>query len=309
MNFYDCFYNNEIILMEGAIGERLKREYSLYPDDNVALAGHVYQDISIRALKEIFSQYIKIAEKYKYPIMLTTPTRKVNKDTVARSDYDENIIRGNVSFMKKLKKENTESVYIGGLMGCKGDAYLATEVLSIQQAYEFHLWQAKLFQKEGVDFLFAGIMPALSEAIGMAKAMETTCLPYIISFMIRKNGKLIDGTSIHDAIISIDAATKRKPLCYMTNCVHPFILDKALAYSFNQTETVKTRFQGIQANASLLSPEELDQCYDLKTSDCNSLAQDMLSLRKQYRLKIFGGCCGTDDRHMEELAKRLRQLD
>lgn len=79
MDFYDCYHNNEIILMEGAIGERLKREYSIYPDRNVALAGHIYQEASRHALKEIFGQYIKIAEIYKYPMMLTTPSRKANK--------------------------------------------------------------------------------------------------------------------------------------------------------------------------------------------------------------------------------------
>lgn len=53
-----------------------------------------------------------------------------------------------------------------------------------------------MFLEAKVDFLYAGIMPALVEAIGMARAMENTGLPYIISFMIRSDGKLIDGTTI-----------------------------------------------------------------------------------------------------------------
>lgn len=81
------------------------------------------------------------------------------------------------------------------------------DVLSIDDAKEFHSWQANLFKESGVDFLFAGIMPALPEAIGMAKAMESTELPYIISFMIRDDGRLIDGTTINDAILHIDNAT------------------------------------------------------------------------------------------------------
>jgi S-methylmethionine-dependent homocysteine/selenocysteine methylase len=148
-------------------------------------------------------------------------------------------------------------------------------------------------------------MPALSEAIGMAKAMESTGLPYIISFMIRNNGTLIDGTIIHNAISSIDNSTSKKPLCYMTNCVHPIVLRKALSYSFNETQLVKERFRGIQANSSPLSPEELDNCWDLKSSDSVSLACDIMELYKYFTPKIFGGCCGTDNNHMEEIAKRL----
>lgn len=67
------------------------------------------------------------------------------------------------------------------------------------------MWQAEQFEKAEVDYLFAGIMLTLPESIGMAKAMETTDLPYIISFMIRKDGCLLDGTTINDAIIKIDS--------------------------------------------------------------------------------------------------------
>lgn len=76
--------------------------------------------------------------------------------------------------------------------------------------------------------------------------------------MIREDGKLLDNTTIHDAIQLIDLYTTRNPVCYMTNCVHPIIVYKALSQSFNSTELVHNRFKGIQANASAISPEKLD---------------------------------------------------
>lgn len=193
-------------------------------------------------------------------------------------------------------------------MGCKGDAYSKDGHLSTEEAFEFHLWQAEQFKKSKVDYLFAGIMPTLPEAIGMAKAMEATGLPYIISFMIRKDGCLLDGTTINDAIIKIDGYVKRKPIFYMTNCVHPRILNEGLSKDYNNTEAVKKRFKGIQANTSMLSPEELDNSTELKTSDSISLAEDMIELYKKFNLKIFGGCCGTDNTHIDEIGKRLKEL-
>lgn len=169
----------------------------------------------------------------------------------------------------------------------------------------FHTWQADLFKKAEVDFLYAGIMPTLDEAIGMAKAMESTSLPYIISFMIRENGKLIDGTTINDAIENIDKSVKRVPICYMTNCVHPDIVYKALSKKFNRTEIVKNRFRGIQANAACLSPEELDNSCELISSSPSSLAEGIIKLKKDFDFKIFGGCCGTDDIYIEEVARQL----
>jgi len=81
-----------------------------------------------------------------------------------------------------------------------------------------------------------------------------------------------------------------------------------LSFSFNRTELVRTRFLGIQANSSPLSPEELDNCCDLKTSDATSLADEMMQLHGQFPLKIFGGCCGTDATHLEAIAKKLQTI-
>lgn len=308
IDFESCYNNSPFILMEGALGERLKREYNIYPDEFVAMASHIYNKKSMHVLKVLFNQYIETANKYNLPIMVTTPTRRANKERVAQSKYSKNIIYDNVSFLHEIKKNFMSNVYTGGLMGCKGDAYKNTEVLSENEALEFHSWQASLFAEAKVDFLYAGIMPALPETIGMSKAMENTGLPYIISFMIKDDGKLIDGTTIHEAIVTIDNATNRRPLCYMTNCVHPKVVDKALSQIYNKTTAVKERFKGIQANTSPLSPEELDNSFDLKTSDANSLASDMLNLYRDFNLKIFGGCCGTDNTHMNEIAKRLNEL-
>jgi S-methylmethionine-dependent homocysteine/selenocysteine methylase len=148
-------------------------------------------------------------------------------------------------------------------------------------------------------------MPALSEAVGMAQAMGDSGLPYIISFMIRKNGRLLDGTTIHEAIRTVDDCVGARPVCYMTNCVHPTVLYEALSQQSNATELVRSRFWGIQANASQLTPEELDASVGLVSSDARQFADDMIRLRDDKGLRIFGGCCGTDGAHLGEIACRL----
>jgi len=308
MNFETCYHTSPTILMEGAIGERLKREYNIKIDGPVALADLVYNETAKRAISNIYKEYIEIAEQYNLPFMATTTTRRANKERVHLAKYNENIIADNVNFLNEIRRTTNIEMFVGGLMGCKGDAYKATDVLSQDESFKFHSWQADLFMQAGVDFLFAAIMPAVSEAIGMAKAMEETNLPYIISFMIRENGKLIDNTSIHEAIELIDNSTSRKPLCYMVNCVHPKNLKSALSQSFNSTQLVRERFHGIQANTSFLSPEELDYSEDLRTSDSIGLADDMVDLYNYFEPRIFGGCCGTDSSHMKEIAKRLKRV-
>lgn len=147
-------------------------------------------------------------------------------------------------------------------------------------------------------------MPTLPEAQGMAEAMADTGLPYIISFTIEAGGTLADGTPIHTAIAAIDRKASPAPLCYMANCVHPSLVRRALSRPWNRTGLVRERFLGLQANASSLSPAELDGAGGLHGSDPEALADEAL-LRREAGLRVLGGCCGTDDRHMEAVAERL----
>ncbi len=307
LNFEKMFKSSKYVLMEGAVGERLKREFNIRIDENLALANLIYDKYSRKALESIYQQYIDIAKKYDLPLMITTPTRRANYERVKKSSYSENIILDNVDFLKNLREKSKLDFWIGGLMGCKGDAYQGTDILSEKESLEFHFWQADLFQKSRVDFLYAGIMPSVSESIGMAQAMEKTQLSYIISFMIRNNGRLIDNSTLHDAIEQIDGKTVKKPICYMVNCVHPEILKQTLNFEFNKKLRVSKRLLGIQANTSNLPPQELDHSLDLMTTDCLSLANDIFDLNQNFKPKIIGGCCGTDHTHIEEIAKRLKQ--
>ncbi|WP_330387738.1 homocysteine S-methyltransferase family protein [Lacrimispora sphenoides] len=115
----------------------------------------------------------------------------------------------------------------------------------------------------------------------------------------------MDGTANADAIAYIDGLVQPKPVCYMSNCVHPGIVYQALLQPFNQNALVH-RFRGIQANTSPLSYAELDGSLDLKCSDPEPFAEEMMKLRRISSMNIYGGCCGTDGRHMEQVARRLR---
>ena len=61
----------------------------------------------------------------------------------------------------------------------------------------------------------------------------------------------------------------------------------------------------ITHNIQLYHFSELDGAHDLKESSPFDFVNDTIRLATQYHLKIIGGCCGTDNRHMEEIAKRL----
>lgn len=293
------------MLMEAALGERLKSEYHLVPDEQVALSGILYQSGGREALKSLWQEYIDTASAHHLPILLTTPTRRVNRERAEHFAHRDTVSADHVALLRELQQEASGEVYIGGLMGCRGDAYTGKGCLSTEEALEFHRWQAEQFRNSPVDFLMAGILPTLPEAMGLAQAMSETRFPYLISFTIQPNGCLIDGTPISDAIETIDQFVSRPPLGYMTNCVHPSILAQALAQPCNQTAAVREHFLGIQANTVADSYGNLERGVNLKPTGPKGLAREMMRLRKRYGLSLFGGCCGTDGRYLEAMAQGL----
>lgn len=308
MTFIDCIESKKSILMEGALGERLKREYNLKFDADVDMAGFVYSEEGRTALRNLWNEYAVIAKTYHLPFLATTPTRRANQERVKSSCFHASIIKDNVAFLRSVQKENDPEMYVGGLMGCRGDAYTGVGCLSTQDALDFHSWEISLFKQAGVDFLYAALIPSLDEAAGIALAIQKAKIPYIISFTIQKNGCLVDGTPISEAVQYIDHTVEIPPVCYMTNCVHPNIVYEALSNPINNCELIRKRFIGIQANTAALSFAELDGSKELKTSDPAELAEAMLKLREIVPFKIFGGCCGTDGRHMIEIAKRISPM-
>ena len=305
--FEKVFQESDIILTEGAVVERLKSEYHIELDRHINHAGLIYSNP--RVLELLYRQYIDIGHKYNLPMMVMTPTRKVNFDSTEKSDFrGKEIIKDACLFLKGIRDQyenSSQSILIGGLLGCKGDAYSSADALGVDESYEFHRIQTLQFKREAVDFLFAGIMPEINEAIGMSRAMAETEIPYIISFMIRKDGCLIDGTPISEAIEIIDQSVNVPPLCYMSNCIHPANLRLALTNDKNRNKSQLSRFKGIQANASALSPEELDNCGVLQCDDFDVMIEEMKTLHQQFNLKILGGCCGTNDKFMDDLARAM----
>lgn len=310
MKFEETVKNSPAILTEGAVIERLHRDIALELDPFIAHAGLIYDETGKKFLETIYRQYMDTGLTYKLPIIVSAPTWRANPERIKRSIFQEHrtINKDCVNFIAEIRKDyasNSENIYIGGLMACRGDAYRPEEALSEADAKRFHTPQANALADAAVDFIMAATLPAVSEALGMAAAIADFGVPYCLSFVIKRNGAVLDGSALHKAIEKIDSAIDPKPFFYMVNCVHPEVFRQGIGQEFKKSEFIKNRLIGFQANTSSKSPEELDGLDYLDTTDPAEFAELMVSLHNQFGIQILGGCCGTDNRHIEEIAKHI----
>ncbi len=295
----------EVFLTEAAVVERMRREFEIPADKHLVYGGALYDRQARDALSRIYRGYIEAAGASAMPLLLTSSTSRTSPETIAASRFaGRPVLRDWMTFLAEVRSETASDVFIGGLVGPRGDAYQPSQTLSGRNAADFHRGRCQELAEAGAEFLMAATLPALSEALGVAAAMGETRLPAIVSFIVDRSGMLLDGTPLATAITAIDEASP--PLCYSVNCVHPANLLQALKADVNRGRESLSRLKGIQANASLLSPTELDNSAELRREDAASLAEHMVSLRADYAFQIFGGCCGTDATDLEQIATRLR---
>ncbi len=294
--------NNNLILMEAAINERLRRSPNVSLHETLVNAPLIYDEAEGSILMEIYQGYIDIALKAKLPFLICTPTFRADKDRVVESKKSLSINVDAVHFLQELRSSQgcgDKLIKIGGLVGPKNDCYTPHEGLQAAKSEEYHSWQVGQFAKAGADFLMTGTFPNVEEAKGAAKAMAATGIPYIISFVIARDGKILDGTALGDAINMIDSETNQQPLGYMVNCAYPSFLCAP-----DQPTALFKRFIGYQANASSLDHCDLEASEELKSENVSDWGDEMLNLNRTYGVKILGGCCGTNEEHLQYIVDR-----
>jgi homocysteine S-methyltransferase len=307
--FQDLLTNFPVVLGEGAVIERLRRTAGIALDAHVVNSALIYEAGGRAALEAIYRQYLDIGQRYQLPLLLSTPTWRAGRERIAAAGLAGRDLNGdNTRFLAGLRDsfgDYGQKVALCGLMSCRGDAYKPAEALSAAAAADFHAWQADALASAGVDFLLAATLPALSEALGLARAQAATGLPYVISFVARPEGTLLDGTPLEAAIATIDAGVTPRPLAYLINCTHASIFRSALLHERNSSPQVRARVIGLLANTAALSPEALDDSPALVEEAPETFGQSMAALQGELGMKVLGGCCGTDQRHIECLARAL----
>ena len=69
------------------------------------------------------------------------------------------------------------------------------------------------------------------------------------------------------------------------------------------------RIRGVRANASCMSHAELNDSTELDSGDPAELAMQYAQLKRRLpKLNVMGGCCGTDHRHIEQIAQACLPL-
>lgn len=254
-----------------------------------------------RKLKDYYIRYLELARSAGVGFVLDTPTWRASPDWADKLGYDAEALRavneeavGMLAQLRAQFERPGQPIVLNGAIGPRGDGYKAG-TMNADEAEAYHRPQVETFAATDADMISAVTLTNIDEATGIARAARKAAIPCVIAFTVETDGRIVTGRTLQEAIEAVDAATGGYPLFYMINCAHPSHFEDALDHDSGWIR----RIGGIRANASALSHQELDESETLDAGDPEDLGRRYRAfVHRMPQLRVLGGCCGTDHRHV-----------
>ena len=266
-------------------------------------------DAARQAIRRYFDGFLAMAESARTGFVLDTntwrgcthwgPRLNRSKADMLRLSRDAVVVAKEI---RDAWRSRVSPIVVNGVIGPAGDGYAPGRVPNVEEAGRMHRPQIETLAQAGVDMISAITMTNSGEAIAIAEVATEAQLPVVISFTVETDGRLPTGEPLGDAIRSVDLATNGAPSYYMVNCAHPDHFRDVVATGKDWV----SRIGGVRANASRLSHAELDFSETLddgNPAEFGQLHADLVGVLPN--LRVVGGCCGTDHRHVRCVSQHL----
>jgi len=266
-----------------------------------------------KMLTDYYRRHAALARERRLGFVLESVTWRANPDWGAKLGLDAKALaKANREAIRMLEEVRAEMetpaspMPISGNIGPRGDGYVVGATMTIHEAERYHGAQIRVFADTAADYVSAFTLTYPQEAIGVVRAARTNGLPSVISFTVEIDGRLPNGMALGEAIMTVDDATDGAAAYFMVNCAHPTHFEAV----FDSGEAWTRRIGGIRANASRRSHAELDNSADLDDGDPAELGLQYRDLlRRLPAIRVVGGCCGTDFRHVEQIGFACAALE
>lgn len=252
------------------------------------------------ALREYYRPFIELAVGARVPLILDTPTWRANPDwieLVGGADAGE-------PTAERVRTLNTDAVAlvrdcvmrlapdaaveVNGVVGPRFDEFDEAQRMSAEVAERYHGPQVRALAEAGADRVTAVTTLDAAEGIGVVRAAVAARVPAVVSFIVGPTGLLADGSTLTDAIASVDEATEGAALGFAVNCAHPDEVAQGITPDAPET----SRILGFRLNAARHGDDGPGDGPDTFAAALLRLARVVPSAA------VFGGCCGTDAPHI-----------
>lgn len=279
----------DAIILDGATGTELQRRHFPTPLPLWSAAPLLSHPGAVR---QIHLDYLAAGAD-----IITANTFRTHRRTLAQAgiaDRAQTLTYRAVTLARQARRDAglTRSVLVAGSIGPLEDSQHPERVPPAEVCAVEHQEMATNLAGAGVDLLLVETMNVVREAVAASQAAKETGLPFIVSFVCTRDGNLLGGEPLADAVRAIEPL---QPAAFMVNCVLTATALPLLTILRSQT----TLPVGAYANIGHASDAWGWQfTEDISPQAYARHVRGWLSVGAQ----IVGGCCGTTPAHIALLA-------
>lgn len=261
-------------------------------------------------LHDMYRRYLDVAAKHGFAAMMAGLDYRASPDWAAKIGYTRTALAEMqhrcIDFLREAAKpydDQLPRIVICGCCGPRGDAYSLNRTISAEEAEDYHSVQLETLKECDVDLVWAATFNNIPEAVGISRAASRIGLPLTVSFTLDSTHHLKSGTCLREAIETTDRdAGDARPDFYGVNCSHPIEFEPAL-----EPGDWIQRLRSLRPNAAKMDKIALCKLGHIEEGDPVELGQMMGDLARRFpHVDIWGGCCGSWDKHFEEIARNVR---
>ncbi len=289
LSLIDRLRQGDVIILDGATGTELQRRHFPTPLPLWSAAPLLSHPGAVR---QIHLDYLAAGAD-----IITANTFRTHRRTLAQAgiaDRAQTLTYRAVTLALQARRDAglTRSVLVAGSLGPLEDSQHPERVPPAEVCAAEHQEMAAHLAAAGVDLVLVETMNVVHEAVAACQAARQTGLPFIVSFVCTRDGRLLGGELLTDAVRAIEPL---QPAAIMVNCVLTATVLPLLTILHSET----TLPVGAYANIGHASDSWGWQfSEDISPQAYARHVRSWLSVGAQ----IVGGCCGTTPAHIALLA-------
>jgi homocysteine S-methyltransferase len=265
---------------------------------------------AVAELRGMYGRYLDTAARHGFGVIVGGLDYRASPDWASLLGYSpeslaETQLRA-IDFLRDMAGPyagQVPALTYAGIVGPHGDAYETNQTITAEEAEEYHSVQLATLAHAGVDLVEAMTFNGVPEVIGLSRAAARAGLPLSVSFTLDHNtSRLASGPSLKDTIETIDAQTgDDRPTFYGINCSHPLEFMPAI-----EPGDWFERVRCLRPNAAMMDKISLCTLGHLESGDPAQLGELMGALAREHpHIDMWGGCCGTWETHLDEIARNV----
>ncbi|MDT5102800.1 MAG: homocysteine S-methyltransferase, partial [Mycobacterium sp.] len=255
-------------------------------------------------------RYLDIAARHGFGVVMGGLDYRASPDWGSLLGYSRESLADmqmrSIDFLREVAQPyggQVPALMYAGIVGPRGDAYETNQTITAEEAEEYHGEQLATLARAGVDLVEAMTFNSVPEVIGLSHAAARVGLPLSVSFTLdNSTSRLLSGPSLKDAIETVDAQTADdRPAFYGINCSHPLEFMPAI-----EPGAWFERVRVLRPNAAMMDKISLCTLGHLEAGDPVELGELMGGVARQHpHIDLWGGCCGTWETHLDEIARNV----